>query len=108
MEFNFKDTHKICWLQIIDALPETWNDITLKGKENTKSLVTFDHHIVRNSQIHSLNKLTSKELYLILVEANTVLNNILYHNKILFKFGKVTSPRCFFCKLHKTSKHLFV
>ena len=35
-------------------------------------LVIFDHHIVRISQICSLNKLTSKELYLILVNANTV------------------------------------
>ena len=37
-----------------------------------KKLVIFDHHIVRKSQICSLNKLTSKELYLILVDANTV------------------------------------
>ena len=29
-----------------------------------------------------------------------VLHNILYANKILFKFGKVTSPRCSFCTLH--------
>ena len=106
----------------------------MKDKGNAKSLVIFDHHIVRNSQIHSLNKPTSKELYLILVEANTVkptaqdyfknlfetsqfnwkkffflirnttldtkvcmfqhkvLQNILYTNKMLFKFGKVTSP----------------
>ena len=37
-----------------------------------KKSVIFDHHIVRKSQICSLNKLTSKELYLILVDANTV------------------------------------
>ena len=72
LEFHLKDTHKIYWLQIIDALPKTWKDIILKDKRNAKSLVIFDHHIVRNSQIHSLNKLTSKELYLILVKANTV------------------------------------
>ena len=69
---KIKDTHKIYWLQIIDALPKTWKDIILKDKGNAKSLVIFDHHIVRNSQIHSPNKLTSKELYLILVKANTV------------------------------------
>ena len=93
----------------------------------------------------------SKELYLILVEANTikptaedyfenlfetyqfnwkktyflirnttldtkarilqykVLHNILYANKMLFKFGKVTSPRCSFCKFHyETIMHLFM
>ena len=44
----------------------------MKDKGNTKNLVTFDHHIVRNSQICRLNKLTSKELYLIIVDTNTV------------------------------------
>ena len=141
-EFHIKETHKIYWLQIIYALPKTWKDIILNDNGNAKSIVIFDHHIVRNSQIHSLNKLTSKKLHLILAEANNVkptaqdyfenifetcqfnwkkiyvlicnttldtkarmfqykvLHNILYANKMLFKFGKVTSPRCSFCKLH--------
>ena len=105
---------------------------------------------MRKSQICSLKKLTSKELYLILVDTNAVkhtvedyfenlfetsqfnwkkmyflirnttlntkprmfqykgLHNILYANKMFFKFGKVTSPRWSFCKLHdETSVHLF-
>ena len=37
-----------------------------------------------------------------------VLHNILCANKMLFKFGMVTSPRCSFCKLHdETIMHLF-
>ena len=40
----------------------------IKGIEN--NLVIFDYHVVKKSQICSLNKLTSKELYLILVDAN--------------------------------------
>ena len=63
---------KIYWLQIIDALPKSWKDTILKDKEIAKNLVIFDHHIVRESQICSLNKLTSKELYVILVDANSV------------------------------------
>ena len=109
----------------------------------TKLTTKFDH------QIHSLNKLTGKELYLILVEGNTlkpaaqnhfenlfetsqfkwknmyflirnttldtkprmlqykVLHNILCANEMLFKLGKVTSPRCSFCKLQdETVVHL--
>ena len=120
-----------------------------EGKGNAKGIIIFDHHIVRNSQILSFNKGTIKELYLILVEANTVklavqdyfenlfeasqfnwkkiyflirnttldtkarmfqynfLHNILYANKMPFKFGKVTPPRCSFCKLHdETIIHL--
>ena len=72
MEFHLNVTHKIYWLQIIDAFPKMWKDIILKDKGNVKNGGILDHHIVRNSQIHSLNKLTNKELYLILVEANTV------------------------------------
>ena len=72
IEFHFKGAQKIYWLQIIDALPKSRKDTILKDKGNVKNLVIFDHHIVRKSQICSLNKLTSKELYLILVDANTV------------------------------------
>ena len=37
-----------------------------------------------------------------------VLHNILYAKKILFKFGKVNSPRYSSCKLHnETIMHLF-
>ena len=71
-EFHLKDTQKIYWLQIIDDLPKSWKDTILKNKGNAKSSVVFDHHIVRKSQICSFNKLTSKELYLILVVANTI------------------------------------
>ena len=72
IELHLKDTQKTYWLQIIDALIKSWKDTILSDKGNTKNLVIFDHHIVRKSQICSLNKLTSKGLYLSLVDANTV------------------------------------
>ena len=56
----------------MDALPKMWKDIILKDKGNANNLVIFEHHILRKSQICNLNNLTSKELYLILVDANTV------------------------------------
>ena len=84
-EFHLKDTHKIYWLQIIDALPKSWKDAILKDKGNAKNLVIFDHHIVRKSQICSLNKLTSKELYLILVGKNYVTPTAQDYFKNLFE-----------------------
>ena len=36
IKFHLKDTHKIYWLQIIDDLPKTREDIVLKSKGNTK------------------------------------------------------------------------
>ena len=116
IEFHLKDTHKICCLQIIDALPKTWKDIILKDTGNTKNLVK---NIVRKSHICTLNKLTSKSKIYFLIRNTTlntkacmfqykVLHNILYVNKMFFKFGKATTSRCSFCKLHdETIMHLF-
>ena len=60
IKFQLKDVLRIYSFQVIDALPKTWKDIILKDKGNAKELVIFAHHIVRNSQISSLNKLTIK------------------------------------------------
>ena len=60
IEFHLKDTQKIYWLKVNDALPKLWKDAILKDKGNAKNLVISDHHIVRKSEICSLNNLTSK------------------------------------------------
>ena len=49
IEFHLKDTQKICWLQIIDALKKSWKDTILTDKGNTKNLVIFDPDIGRKS-----------------------------------------------------------
>ena len=53
-------------------MPKSWKDIILKDQLKTKNLVIFDHHTIRKSQICTFNKLTSKELYSILVDESTV------------------------------------
>ena len=47
IEFHLKDTHKINWLQIIDALPKTCKDIILKDKGNARYLGIFEDHIIK-------------------------------------------------------------
>ena len=78
-------------------MPKTWKDIILRDEENAKSLINyFDHHILRNSQIHSLNKLTSKELYLILVEANTVKPTAQYYFENIFEISQFKWKKIYF------------
>ena len=72
IEFHLKDIQKIYWLQIIHALPKSWKHAIFKNKGNTQIVVIFDHNIVRKTQVYSPNKLASKQLYLILFDANTV------------------------------------
>ena len=96
IEFHLKGTQKICWLQIIDPLPNLWKDNALKDKRNAKNLVIFDHHIVRKSQICSLNKFTSKELYLILVDANTVKPRAQYYFENIFQSSNFNWKKLYF------------
>ena len=52
-------------------------------------------------KINTINKKHSSFQY-------KILNNVLYLNKLLFKFRKVTSPLCSFCKsAEETIIHLF-
>ena len=51
---------------------KTWKDIILKSNRTENNLVIFDQRIIRKSEMCTINKLTSKELYLIPVDANAV------------------------------------
>ena len=61
LEFHFKDIHKIYWLNIIDALPKTWNDIILKYKGNTNNLVFLATVLKKNLRSCNL-KLNDKAI----------------------------------------------
>ena len=59
-----------------------------------KNLIIFDHRIIRKSQICSLYKLTSKELYLILVDANTIKPQDYFEN--LFETSQFNWKKIYF------------
>ena len=118
-------------------------EATAKRKNRAETCVIYlDHHLIKNNLLLSLEKLTSKELYSILIsKKNSILiaqqyfnslfpdsnlnckliyvlprkisrntsfrafqykifNNVLYLNKMLFRFGKCTFPSLSFCKLY--------
>lgn len=65
-EYDLQNDFFFQWVQIIDAIPKLWRNIIKQNKDNL-DLVFLDHHLIRNSRILSLNKITSKELYSILI-----------------------------------------
>ena len=87
IEFHLKDTQKMYWLHFINVLLKSWKDTILKDKRIAKNLVIFHHHIVRQYQICSFKKLTSKELYLILFDVNTVKPTAADYFKNLFELS---------------------
>ena len=111
-------------MQLINALGTAWKKSV---KANLIKLSIYDHHLINNNQIFSLNKLSRKELYIMQIIKNVLLNltttffcttnlylrkiyvlshkttinkklhvfkyeildNMLYLNKMLFRFWKV-------------------
>ena len=96
-------------MKIIDALPKTWKDIILRDKGNKELyLILVEVNTVKPTVQHYFEKFfeilqfNCKKLYF-LIRSTTLntrarifqykfLHNILCANKMLFKFGKVTSP----------------
>ena len=55
--------------KLINGLPETWKKCTIQASENTSLLVVSDHHLIRGFRIIIQEKLSSKELYPLLISA---------------------------------------
>ena len=68
-EFALQNKDQFCWLQLVNAIPEMWKKCIKLTSENTSLLVVKNHHLLRGSKIVILEKLSSKELYLLLISA---------------------------------------
>ena len=144
---NLTDKEKFRWLQLVQAIPKLWVEALNKDLGLSVNLAIYDHNLIKNCQLYTLDKLVSKELYNIslcsmyekptsqsyyekLLETTNlnwkeilprkvsidtnllmfqykILNNILFLNKLLFKFKKVPSPLCSFCNSADETPDIF-
>ena len=67
---------------LIDSIPEKWKFIIKENFENAANLVIHDHHLVKGSRVITLDKLTSTEIYFILISKaqNKPSSNIYFKN----------------------------
>ena len=68
-EFNLQGQLQFIYNQIIHSIPKSWKDALIANLENIKNLVFEGHHLIKNHKIYCLNKLSSKEIYSILIES---------------------------------------
>ena len=55
------------WLQLISAIPKGWKFIIKETHESTINLIIHDHHTIKGSIILTFDKLSSTEIYAILI-----------------------------------------
>ena len=54
-------------VQLVDSIPERWKSIIKENYENATNLIIHDHHLIKGSRFITLDKLTSTEIYSILI-----------------------------------------
>ena len=67
---------------MIDPIPQRWKIIIKQNYENATNVVIHDHHLVKGSRVVTLDKLTSTEIYSILISRaqNTPSSNTYFEN----------------------------
>ena len=65
-----------------DSIPQIWKIIIKEDYENATNLIIHDHHLVKGSRVITSHKLTSTEIYSILIlrAQNKLFSNIYFEN----------------------------
>ena len=59
------------WLQLINSISVKWKLTVKQSSSDAKNLIIHGHHLIKGSRILILEKLTSKDLYQILISSRT-------------------------------------
>ena len=51
------------WMQLIHAIPTAWKKELENDNGDCKNLMILNHHLIKNNQLYTIEKLISKELY---------------------------------------------
>ena len=62
-EYNITNKEKFRWLQLVYAIQKLWLEALNKDLGLSVNLAIYDHNLIKNCQLYTLDKLVSKELY---------------------------------------------
>ena len=65
-EYDLQNNFYFQWMQLISATPSNWKNI-IKQNSDINLFTTTQHDFFRNSRVLTIQKVTSKELYWILI-----------------------------------------
>ena len=67
-EYHLANDMYFQWAQLIHVIPQIWkNKIKQNLTKNERDVLLLNHHLIENSRILTLDKLTVKEIYSILI-----------------------------------------
>ena len=108
IEYNLTNKTYIQWLQLKHAIPLKWKAIIKQNPGKVSDLLIHDHHLIKKARILTLEKLSSKELYSILItkfknkpSSNVYFEKILPNMKLdwikIYILPRITTVNTYFC-----------
>ena len=70
-ESNFDKNFYFEWIQLVHTIPNHWKKKLTENTTNNQNLSYLNHHLIKSNQIHSVENLTAKQLYLISLQHET-------------------------------------
>ena len=67
-EYNLHESSCFKWLQLIHSSPERWKFTIKENYENATYMIIHDQHLIKGSRVITLDKLTSTNIYSILID----------------------------------------
>ena len=105
IKFNLKSL--FCWIQLNNAIPKAWKENLYKGEKNFHDLTFSGHHIIKRSQICSLCKCSSKELYSLQVSLNDSKTKSQIYFEKLFQNKEIEWKYIYFIPRRVTNLRIF-
>ena len=65
-EYDLQNNLHFQWMQLTSAILSNWRNI-IKQNNDINMFTTTEHHLIQNSGVLTVQKVTSKELYWILI-----------------------------------------
>ena len=101
-EYNPLENSYFQWIQLIDSLAERWQLIIKGNYINANSFIIHNHHSIKGSKVATLDKLTSTELYSILISKFEINILLIFSLKICLMTIILTGQQsiCYHVLLH--------
>ena len=71
-EYRLNNNGHFQWLQLINSIPDKWILTNKQSSSDAKNLIIHGHYLIKGSRILILEKLTSKELYQVLISSRSI------------------------------------
>ena len=94
-EYHLNSSSYFQWLQLINSIPGKWKLSIKQSSSDSKSLIIHDHYLIEGSRTLILEKLTSKELYQILISNRTNKIKSVMYSEIKFNANNLDWTKIF-------------